>query len=167
MRITPRFVVAATLPLAAVAAIGQTRATPPPAAPIAPDAPRAEAIVDTGEFMDVFMEPVYDELKKAVNRRSHTRKEMAAVYNAAIRLAEISNLLFSRDPDRHTSEPDWPRLSAAFRDSATAVADATLVALRNARPQDFEPVRVRFRDVAEACNACHRGVKSDAKPIRP
>lgn len=166
MRIKPLIVVAVMLSWSAPGSSSEARLASRPPDAQAPAA-RAEAIVDTGEFMDLFMDAVYGDLKKAVTRPSPSRKEIAAVYAASIRLAEISNLLFARDPDRYTKEPEWPRFSAEMRETAASVADAALVALQKGRPKDFEPVRERFRGVAEACNACHRGLKTDAKTIKP
>lgn len=129
---------------------------------------KAEAVIDNGELMDLILEPLYNELKAAVEKPPQTRKDFAAIYSAAARLAEASNLLFIRSPGRYTSEPEWPALSAAMRLAAADVAQATFVALRNARTGDLEPLKVKYRAVADACNACHDGVKaSDVKPIKP
>lgn len=138
-----------------------------PAWQMAAQEPVAEQVVDIGELMDLFMKPMYEDLKSAMEKGARGRKQMSDVYRAAARLAEASNLLFSRSLNRQTESDDWPKFGAALRQAAADTAEATFVALRNARPQDFEPVKVKYRAVADSCNACHRGLKTDAKPVRP
>ena len=113
------------------------------------------AIVDTPEFMTLLLKPAYVDVRRAVEKPPADRAEWAATYQKAVRLAETANLLFIR---RHAGAdtPDWAARSAAARDAGAAVADAVFVGLRNARPQDFEPVKTAFAQVSAACNACHR-----------
>ena len=113
------------------------------------------AIVDTPEFMTLLLKPAYVDVQRAVDTSPADRAEWAATYQKAVRLAETANLLFIR---RHAGAdtPDWAQRSAAARDAGAAVADAVLVGLRNARPQDFEQVEAAFAQVSAACNACHR-----------
>lgn len=114
-----------------------------------------DAIVDTPEFMTLLLKPAYVDVQRAVERPPADRAEWAATYQKAVRLAETANLLFIR---RHAGADttDWAQRSAAARDAGAAVADAVLVGLRNARPQDFEQVKTAFAQVSTACNACHR-----------
>ena len=114
-----------------------------------------DAIVDTPEFMTLLLKPAYVDVQRAVDKPPADRAEWAATYQKAVRLAETANLLFIR---RHAGAdtPDWAQRSAAVRDAGAAVADAVLVGLRNARPQDFEQVKAAFAQVSAACNACHR-----------
>lgn len=131
------------------------------------ETPHAAAVADTGELMDLFLQPLYEELRRAVRKKPDTRREFADVYRAATRLAEAANLLFFRPANRYTIDPEWPRYSAAMRDAAAKVAEATFVALRNARPDDFVPVRASYDDVSRACNACHRGLETGGRQVRP
>jgi hypothetical protein len=126
-------------------------------------AARAVPVVDTNELMDLFLEPFYLELKQSLEKPPQNRKEWAAIYRAAVRLAEADNLLFIRTSSRHTC---WAPVSAAARQAAD-IATATFAALRSARPDDFEPLKARLTNVAETCNACHRTLQVDAKTIRP
>ena len=124
-------------------------------------------VMDTGELMSLLLEPLYNELKHALERPPQDRKERAAIYQAAVRLAEADNLLFLRAPGRLTSDPNWAPAAAAARQSAADIATATFVALRNVRTADFEPLKARLTGVADTCNACHRAMKTDAKVVRP
>jgi hypothetical protein len=137
-------------------------------APCAAQVPPGPApVMDTGELMSLLLEPLYLELKNALATPPHDRKGWAAIYQAAVRLAEADNLLFIRTPGRHTSDPAWAPAAAAARQSAADIATATFVALRNVRTADFGPLKARLATVADTCNACHRALKVDARTVRP
>jgi hypothetical protein len=106
------------------------------------DSPRPEAVIDTPEFMTLLLKPAYVDVQRAVDKPPADRAEWAATYQKAVRLAETANLLFIR---RHAGAdtPDCAERSAAARAAGAGVADAVLVGLRNARPQDFEQVKPR------------------------
>jgi hypothetical protein len=129
--------------------------------------PKAVPVMDTGELMNLFLQPLYEELKQSLARPPADRKEWAAIYQAAVRLAEADNLLFIRPSGRHTDDPAWAPASAEARQAAADIAAATFVALRNVRRDDFEPLRARLTRVADTCNACHDTLRVDAKTIRP
>lgn len=129
--------------------------------------PGAVPVMETGELMSLFLEPLYNELKLALEKQPQDRKQWAGIYHAAVRLAEADNLLFIRTPNRHSNDPAWAPAAAAARQSAADIATATFVALRNVRPEDFAPLKARLAGVADTCNACHRALKVDAKVVRP
>jgi hypothetical protein len=136
--------------------------------PYAAQAPPGPApIMDTGEVMSLLLEPLFNELKQALDSPPRDRKDWARIYQAAVRLAEADNLLFIRTPSRHTSNPAWAPAAAAARQSAADIASATFVALRNVRAEDFAPLKSKLAGVADTCNACHRSLMVDAKTVRP
>jgi len=118
-------------------------------------AARAEAVVDTPEFMTFFMKPAYVELQHAIEQPPADRAAWSALYVKAVRLAETANLLFIR---RHAGAdtPAWAERSAAARQAAADVATAAMLGLRSARVDDFTLVKSTSAHVAGACNACHR-----------
>src|SRR5262245_1728516 len=116
---------------------------------------KPDAIIDTPEFMTLLLKPAYVDMQHAVEKPPADRAEWAAAYQKAVRLAETANLLFIRS-HAGAETPEWAARSAAARDASAAVADAVLLGLRNARPQDFETVKTAFAQVSVACNACHR-----------
>jgi hypothetical protein len=136
-----------------------------PAAPAEP-APRPEAVVDNGEFMDLFLKSTYSELQEAVATPPTDRKGWAAIYQKAIRLAEMQNLLFFRDRDE-VKDPRWAAHCAAGRQAAADVANAALFGLRNVAKADFAVVRQKHLALVDACNACHRTFARDAPTIKP
>lgn len=133
----------------------------------AAEVPHAEPVLATGELMSLVMEPLYRELTLTLSKRPRDRKAWAAIYSAAVRLAEANNLLFFRSASRYTNDPRWPSLSADGRAAATDIAEAVFAALQNVRAADYAPIKAKLPAVAASCNACHRGLGTDARTIRP
>src|SRR4029079_8664733 len=59
--------------------------------------PRPTAVVDNGEFMDLFLKTTYGELQQAMPKAPVDRRGWATIYQRAIQVAEMQNLLFFRD----------------------------------------------------------------------
>ena len=129
-------------------------------------APKPEPVVDNGEFMDLFLKSTYAELQQAMAAPPTDRKAWATIYQKAIRLAEMQNLLFFRDRDE-VKDPRWAVHSAAGRQAAADLANAALFALRNLAKADFDSVRQKHAALADACNACHQTFARDAPTIKP
>jgi hypothetical protein len=128
--------------------------------------PGPAPVVDNGEFMDLFLKSSYSELQQAMAKPPSDRKEWAAIYQKAIRLAEMQNLLFFRDREE-VKDPRWATLTAGSRQAAADLGAAALFGLRNVRKADSDEVRRKYAAVAEACNACHRVFARDAPTIKP
>jgi hypothetical protein len=126
---------------------------------------RPEPVVDNGEFMDLFLKSGYTELQLAMAKPPADRKEWAAIYQKAIRLAEFQNLLFFRDRDE-VKDPRWGALAAGSRQALADLANAAVFGLRNLQKADYAGVRKKYVAVADACNACHRVFARDAPTIK-
>jgi len=127
---------------------------------------RPEPVVDNGEFMDMFLKSTYTELQQLMAKPPTERKEWAAIYQKATRLAEMQNLLFFRNRDE-VKDPRWADESAAGRQAAADLASTALFGLRNLQKADWKGVRAKYVAVAEACNACHKIFARDAPTIKP
>jgi cytochrome c556 len=158
-------VVATLVPTVAFGPGPQT-ATPP--RPIGQnDTPaRPEPVVDNGEFMDMFLKATYTELQQSMAKPPADRKEWAAIYQKATRLAEMQNLLFFRNRDE-VKDPRWAEHTAKGRQAAADLAAAAVFQLRNVQKADFEAVRVKYVALADSCNACHKTFARDAPTIKP
>ena len=126
---------------------------------------RPEPVVDNGEFMDLFLKAGYTELQLAMAKPPADRKEWAAIYQKAVRLAELQNLLFFRDRDE-VKDPRWGALAAGSRQALADLANAAVFNLRNLQKADYDGVRKKYAAVADACNACHRVFARDAPTIK-
>ena len=126
--------------------------------PAEPVPPGPQRIVDTGELMQLFIRPAYQELQAAMSHPPVSRQEWAAIYRAAVRLAEMENLIFFREPNRYTTQAQFPALAAGGRDTAAHVVALTLNAMPAARSEDFAGIRQAYESIAASCTACHRGL---------
>lgn len=130
------------------------------------DPAQPAGLVDNGELMDLFIKPAYVELQEAVAQPPADRKAWATIYQKAIRLAEMQNLLFYRShPD--ATKPEWTAAAASTRQAAADVARAALLGLRTVKPENFEAVRTNYAAVADHCNACHRTFAREAPAVKP
>src|SRR5438128_2436313 len=116
--------------------------------------PQPAQVVDTGELMDIFLKPAYAELQQAMAKPPVDRKEWATIYQKAVRVAELSNLLFFRTHE-DARKAEWSATAARARQAAADVAAAALLGLRTVKPENYAAVRAKYPAVAEACNACH------------
>lgn len=127
---------------------------------------RPEPVVDNGEFMDLFLKWTYGELQEAMAKPPADRKAWANIYQKAIRLAEMQNLLFFRNRDE-VKDPRWGAATADTRRAAAELANAALFGLRNLQKADYEGVRKKYVALAESCNVCHKTFARDAPTIKP
>ena len=137
------------------------------AQPASGDVPGPEPVLATGELMSLVMEPLYKELKLTLDKPPRDRKEWAAIYSAAVRLAEANNLLFFRSASRHTADPRWPGFIADGRTAAMDISEAAFVALQNVRASNYAAIKAKLPAVSASCNACHRGLGTDARNVKP
>jgi cytochrome c556 len=124
------------------------------------------AVVDTGELMDIFLKPAYAELQQAMAKPPADRKDWATIYQKAVRLAELENLLFFRNHE-DARKPEWLSTSARARQAAAEVASAALLGLRTVKAENYDGVRAKYERVADTCNACHRTFARDAVTVKP
>jgi hypothetical protein len=97
-----------------------------------------------------------------------TRQEWGTIYKASVRLAETENLLFFREPNRYTTQPEFPRFAARARQAAVAVVNATSAGLIRTTSDDYAAVRRAYEGVSASCNACHRGLNTmNGATIKP
>ncbi len=129
-------------------------------------AQQPQPVVDNGEFMDIFLKASYGELQDAMAKPPADRKAWATIYQRAIRVAELQNLLFFRDRPE-TKDPRWGAAAAATRQAAADLASAALLGLRNVDKADYDGVRRKYVALADSCNSCHRVFSREAPTIKP
>jgi len=133
---------------------------------VAAQAQEPVQIVETVELMDLFLKPAYAELQQAMAHPPADRRDWATIYQKAVRLAELENLLFFRNHE-DVRKPEWLQTSARARQAAADVAAAALLGLRTVKAENYEGVRTKYNAVAETCNACHRTFARDAVTVKP
>lgn len=128
--------------------------------------PQPTAILDNGETMDLLVKPAYIELQAAMATPPADRKGWATVYQKAVRLAEIENLLFFRNHE-DARKPEWTATAARARQAAADVAAAAWLGLRTVKPENYDAMRAKYLAVADGCNACHRTFAREAPIVKP
>src|SRR5262249_10837753 len=123
-------------------------------------------VVDTGELMDIFLKPAYAELQQAMAKPPVDRKDWATIYQKAVRVAELSNLLFFRTHE-DARKAEWSATASRVRQAAADVAAAAVLGLRTVKPENYVAVRVKYPSVADGCNACHNTFARDAVTVKP
>jgi hypothetical protein len=123
-------------------------------------------ILDNGELMDLFLKPAYAELQQAMTKPPADRKDWATIYQKAVRLAEMENLLFFRTHE-DVRRAEWAEAAARARQAAADVAAAALVGLRTIKAENYAVVRAKYPAVADTCNACHGTFARDAVTVKP
>ncbi len=131
-----------------------------------PEPPKPAPVVDNGEFMDLFLKTSYGELQDAMAQPPVDRRAWATIYQKAIRVAEMQNLLFFRDRPE-TKDPRWGAAAAGTRQAAADLASAALLGLRNVDKADYSSVRQKYVALADACNVCHHAFSREAPNIKP
>jgi hypothetical protein len=131
-----------------------------------PDRPAPQPVIDNGEFMDIFLKSGYADLQDAMAKPPADRRGWAMIYQRAIRLAEIQNLLFFRDRPE-VKDPRWSAAAAGTRQAAADLANAALFGLRNIDKADYGGVRKKYVALADACNVCHRAFAREAPTVKP
>lgn len=142
-----------------LSALGLFMAQPQPVGGQTAERPGAKQVVDVHELMDLLIDPIYEELKDAVEVAPEGRKAWRSLYISSHRLAEVNNLLFSREDDEYTTNKDWLTLSAEARDTT-----ATLAASVKER-SEYGPIKANFLNVVQSCNACHERFSEDEPPV--
>ena len=141
-------VLAASLSLVGCDPAGETAAFPQPA-----QAPYyEEQVLNTAEVMEFLMDPIYEQLKDAVENPPDKRKEWRALYITAYPLAETCNLLFSRVDEKkeYLSTQEWIDASIRARDVTVKLADSIKT------QSDYEVIKANFIEMMNDCNECHR-----------
>ncbi|MFP6584985.1 MAG: hypothetical protein VCD00_20805 [Candidatus Hydrogenedentota bacterium] len=135
--------------------ISKTSNLPSTVASAAEETAGPEQILDTSELMKLMVDPVYEDLKDAIETAPEKRKDWRSLYIAAFSLAELNNLNFSRTGEDYTDNEEWIAFSAKARDQLVEFAEAV-----RERP-DYAILKEKFTIVMENCNECHAKFAAD------
>lgn len=127
----------------------------------APAAAEPKAILDNGEVMEFFFDPYYVDFRNVAKEEPRGRKSWRAMYVAAYRLSEATNLLFFRDDEEYMTTEEWREESLVARDAAVALGDAV-------KEKDIVIIRQKYEALIETCNHCHqRFEKEEPTEVAP
>ncbi len=106
-------------------------------------------IVKTEELMKLLFDPSYLQLKESIQQKPAKREDWRAIYAAAYRLSEVTNLLLFREGKDYMQTEQWEQLSLQSRNAAVAVGDAV-------KKLNYEAIRQEYSKLIDTCNQCHR-----------
>ena len=153
-----RLIWCAAAALFALRPVAAVQSTEPTAQPV--------AILENGELMELFIKPAYLELQQAVARAPAGRRDWAIIYQKAVRLAELQNLVFFRNHEV-IRKGEWTAAAAQSREAAADVAAAALTGLHTINAANYDTVRAKYVLVADTCNGCHRRFGREAPHVKP
>jgi hypothetical protein len=124
------------------------------------DSPATEEkqIIDNVELMELLFDPYYVDLRNSLKKAPERRRDWRTVYIATYRLAEATNLLFSREGEDYMGTPEWNALALESREAVEAVGAAV-------RELDYELTKSRYIAFIETCNKCHEAFELEEPTI--
>lgn len=123
-----------------------------------------EQIIDTGEIMELLMDPIHEDLKDFIESPPEKRADWRGLYVAAYTLAETNNLLYSRTDHGYMLQEEWRERVTEARAVTVALADSIK------EQAQYETIKSNYLAVVENCNACHERYDpalSDAPRVDP
>lgn len=124
------------------------------------EAPGGQQVLENAELMEQLFGPSYADLTHAMVNKPADRKAWRAVLDPARRLAELTNLLYTRRGKDYMAKPDWIGAADASRKALLAIGDAV-------KQQNYEATRKRYEAAVETCNACHKKFEKEAPVVKP
>jgi len=115
-------------------------------------------VIDNVELMELLFDPYYVDLRNALKKAPERRKDWRSVYIATYRLAEATNLLFSREGEDYMGTPEWNALALESRTAVEAVGEAV-------RELDYDLTKSRYIAFIETCNNCHTAFELEEPTI--
>lgn len=123
-----------------------------------------EQILDTGEIMELLMDPIHEDLKDFIENPPEKRADWRGLYVHSYTLAETNNLLYSRTDYGYMLQQEW-------RDRVTEARALTVALADSIKGQaDYETIKKDYLAVVQNCNDCHRRYDStmlDAPRVDP
>lgn len=115
-------------------------------------------VVGAHDLMELFNEPLYEDLKEAMQREANDEERWEMIEHLGVKTAEIANLVAIRNGEHASEEPaEWREYSTGMHQAGQELAEA-------AGTQDFQAVQRAYRGVVNACNACHDHFAPDDAP---
>jgi len=108
--------------------------------------------------MELLFDPFYVDLRNSLKKAPEKRKDWRRVYIAAYSIAELTNLLFSREGEDYMATPEWKKLALESRTAIEEVGAAI-------RDLDYELTRSRYIAFIETCNNCHSAFELEEPTI--
>lgn len=110
------------------------------------------------DFMEGVFQSTYLRLKQSMAAEPANRQGWKALRSDALVLAEASNLLLIRKPEKDADK--WTDLSVSTREAAANFYQA-------AKKQDFAGSKTTYEAMLTQCNACHKQFDDGKHQLTP
>ena len=104
-------------------------------------------IIDNDELMKLLFDTNYVLIRNGLKNEPKGKK-WRLPYIGAASIAEVTNLLFSREGEDYMQTDEWNEAARAGRAAAIDLCDALL-------EMDYEKSLTAYHILVESCNACH------------
>lgn len=112
-------------------------------------------VIEADELMKLLVDPMFEDLKDAIEVAPEKRKDWRSLYIAAFNLAELNNLYFSRTGEDYMETEEWTDTIVKARSEVIALAEAV-----KERPE-YSVLKEKFNVVTQSCNDCHTKFSAD------
>jgi predicted nucleic acid-binding Zn ribbon protein len=119
-----------------------------------------QQVLENAELMEQLFGPSYADLTRAVTNKPADRKAWRTILDPARRLAELTNLLYTRRGKDYMAKPEWAAAADASRKALLAIGDAV-------KQLNYDVTRKRYEAAVETCNACHKKFEKEAPVVKP
>ena len=123
--------------------------------------PKTEIVpvpVNMHDFMEGMFQAPYRRLRPAMAAEPKDAAGWKAIRSDALILAEGSNLLLTRKPEKGADE--WAKFSVASRDAGADMVKA-------AKAKDFAATKKAYTAMLGHCNACHKKFENGKHILAP
>lgn len=110
------------------------------------------------EFMEYVFQPTYKRLKQNMAASPEDNQGWKAVKSDALILAESTNLLLHRQPEK--SAADWVAISGKVRQTGAQLYQA-------AKAKNYPDARKAYEAMIADCNACHQQFANGKYQLKP
>ncbi len=114
--------------------------------------------VNMHDLMEGMFQAPYRRLKTAMEKEPADPPAWKALRSDALILAEGSNLLLLRKPEKDVA--DWVKYSVASRDAGAEI-------LKAAKNKDFAASKEAYVKMLDHCNACHKQFEKGKHILKP
>ena len=111
-----------------------------------------QAVVDTHDLMELFNQPLYRYLQKAMQQEPTDDQGWQTIRQRGLQAAEVANLVALRKDSQQ-----WQQLAGKLQQAGIDLAKA-------AEGQDFGKTQQAYRTLIERCNACHQTMAPQRAP---
>ena len=122
---------------------------------IAARTPEPIQILEADELMKLLVDPMFEDLKDAIENPPEKRKDWRSLYIAAFNLAELNNLSFSRTGKDYMETDEWTEFVIKARGETIDLAETV-----RTRPE-YDVLKEKFIVVMQSCNDCHVKFSAD------